>query len=274
MQGLGLERRLIEPYRIGLCLASVLSALLLAAPDAIAAAPSTGGNSCEDCHSNPDFLVTNKKLYAYYAEWSNSVHRQEGVECDDCHGGDATSSDEAASHGDGVGAADPRSGVYYKNIVETCGTCHEDVLEGFRKSTHFKRVQKKKGKEQGPTCVTCHGSINSEVLNVNNVGAACARCHNEKTDNHPEHPEKAKAILNRFLSINRFYRYITVRAQPDEARAFFEKIDPQIKHLAVTWHSFDLKAIDAETRQVLETLSAKRDEIRARPKLEPAPEAE
>jgi hypothetical protein len=161
-------------------------------------------NTCESCHRDSDFLVTNRKLY--------------------------------------------------------------ELLEGFRESKHFEHVEKKEGEEQGPTCVTCHGSINSEVLSVNSVEAACARCHNEETDNHPDIPEKARAILNRFMSINSFYRYITIRDEPEDAKEFFQAIDPRIQRLAVTWHGFDLKEIDAETREVLATLKAKRREIRSRPK--------
>jgi nitrate/TMAO reductase-like tetraheme cytochrome c subunit len=251
--------------------ALVLSALLVG--QALFAATARGAdapeqeNSCESCHRNPNFLVTNKKLYEYYQEWSGSVHRQEDVTCDDCHGGDPTASEKAASHGDGISESDPNSGVYYKNVVDTCGVCHDDILNGFQKSDHFEQVDKQKEEDQqGPTCVTCHGAINSEVLNVNSVVEACARCHNVESDNHPDNPEKAKAILNRFLSIHRFYRYITIRAEPEESRAFFQQIDPKLRELTMTWHTFDLEKIDAETREVLAMLTAKRDEIRARRK--------
>jgi nitrate/TMAO reductase-like tetraheme cytochrome c subunit len=253
--------------RAALILTAVLVSHTLLAATAQGADASEQENSCEICHQNPDFLVTNKKLYDYYQEWSESVHRQEDVTCDDCHGGDATATDKAASHGDGISEADPSSGVYYKNVVDTCGTCHDDILEGFRKSDHFEQVDKaKEDEKQGPTCVTCHGAINSEVLKVNSVADACAQCHNEETDNHPENPEKAKAILNRFLSIHRFYRYIAIRAEPEEGKAFFQKIDPKLKRLTITWHSFDLEKIDEETREVLTLLTAKRDEIRTRRK--------
>jgi formate-dependent nitrite reductase cytochrome c552 subunit len=251
--------------------ALVLTALLVsptlpAAPAQAADAPAQE-NSCENCHRNPDFLVTNKKLYEYYQEWSGSVHRQEDVTCDDCHGGDPEASDKVASHGDGISESDPNSGVYYKNVVDTCGVCHDDILEGFRKSDHFEQVEKQKETDQqGPTCVTCHGAINSEVLNVNSVADACARCHNEESDNHPENPEKAKTILNRFLSIHRFYRYITIRAEPEESKAFFQAIDPKLQQLTIAWHSFDLEKIDEETRAILTMLTTKRDEIRARRK--------
>jgi Cytochrome c3 len=240
-----------------------LSGLLLVCLGPVVAADEP--NSCETCHSNPDFLVTNKKLYDYFQEWSASVHKQEGVSCDDCHGGDPRAGDAAKAHAAGVKASDPASGIYYKNVPETCGSCHDEILAGFRKSEHFEHVAKKKNTdEQGPTCVTCHGSINSSILDVNSVAEACARCHNEKSDNHPENPEKARAALNRFLSIQRYYRYIGVRAEPDEAREFFRKMDPQIESLSEIWHTFDLKRIDQATEEVLGRMKAKREEIRKR----------
>jgi hypothetical protein len=221
-------------------------------------------NQCEECHSNPDFLVQNRQLYDYYQEWSVSIHRQEDVSCEDCHGGNSETSNKDKAHGDGVSASDPSSGIYYKNVPDTCGTCHEEILEGFRTSDHFEQVAAKKDEQQGPTCITCHGSIDSEILNVNTVSDACARCHNAESDNHPDNPEKARAILHRFLSIHRFYRYIAIRAEPDEARAFFEKIDPRMTQLSVTWHTFDLDEIDAGTADMLTEMKAKRDEIRTR----------
>lgn len=257
--------RVAVPFLLGTAFAS--GTLLVATPREVAAVEQQ--DTCESCHSNPDFLVTNRKLHEYFQEWSDSVHHQEDVTCDDCHGGDSTASDRVLSHGDGVGAADPSSGIYYKNVIDTCGTCHEDVLDRFRESEHFEHVEKEDDGEQGPTCVTCHGAINSEILNVNSVADSCAQCHNEETDNYPENPAKAKAVLNRFLSINRFYRYITIRAEPEEAWTFFQKIDPKVEHLSMTWHTFDLEKIDEETREVLGLLTAKRDEIRARRKKTP-----
>jgi hypothetical protein len=240
---------------------------LLAAMAPAGRADDTGRtNSCEACHGDPDFLVTNKKLYDYYQEWSGSIHDQEEVTCDDCHGGNAGAAAKQAAHADGVGASDPASGIYFRNVPDTCGACHEEILAGFSESNHYEHVEKKKGEDQGPTCVTCHGAIDSEVLDVNTVTAACARCHNEKSGNHPEHPERAHQILNRFLSIQRFYRYITIRAEPDEAKAFFGKIDPKMKQLSVTWHTFDLEEIDKKTAEVLDSMKTKRDEIRSRRK--------
>jgi hypothetical protein len=138
------------------------------------------------------------------------------------------------------------------------------MLDGYRQSNHFEHLIAEAQQAQGPSCVTCHGSINVGILNVESVEDACARCHNQESDNHPENPQKATLILNRFLSIHRFYRYIAVRAEPEEARDFFQVIDARVHHLSVTWHTFDLPAIEEETKQVLALLKAKRDEIRQR----------
>lgn len=256
-----MRNRRINLVVLGVAAVFLVALVSLAQPGRAAAEKK---NQCEVCHSNPDFLVQNKQLYDYYQEWSVSIHRQEEVSCDDCHGGDSETADKDKAHGDGVSESDPSSGIYYKNVPDTCGTCHEEILAGFRTSHHFEQVAAKKDEQQGPTCITCHGSIDSEILNVNTVAGACARCHNEESDNHPENPEKARGILNRFLSIHRFYRYIAIRAEPDEAKAFFEKVDPQMRQLSVTWHTFDLDEIEVGTAQVLEQMKTKRDEIRNR----------
>ncbi len=233
--------------------------LLLSTAGALA---SQDPSSCVVCHRDPDLLVTNKKLYDYFKQWQSSVHQQEDVSCEDCHGGNAELSDKKAAHGEGIGGAAKSSGVNFKNIPKTCGECHDEILQGFRKSAHFEHVAAEEQGDQGPTCVTCHGSINVDVLDVTSIGKSCARCHNEESDNHPENPEKATAILNKFLSIHRFYRYITVRAEPAEAKAFFRDMDQRLEALTVTWHTFDLAKITEETEEVLSRLKAKRDELR------------
>jgi hypothetical protein len=237
----------------------LLVLLVCAAPWEYASA---AGDSCIACHSDPELMVTNKKLYDYFLRWSSSIHEQEGVSCDDCHGGNPGVSDKNGAHGGELGEAGATSAVNFRNIPDTCGECHSDIFEGFRKSEHFERVKNEVAKgQQGPTCVTCHGSINVAVLNVTTVEEICRQCHNEKSDNHPENPRKARGLLNRFLSIHRYYRYITVRGDPAEMKPFFERIDAQLRDLTTTWHSFDLEAIEKKTEAVLGELKAKRKEV-------------
>jgi len=218
-------------------------------------------DSCVECHGKTSFLVTNKKLYDYFQRWGSSIHKQEHVTCVDCHGGNAQSSDKEKAHGGDLNEADPNSAVNFRNIPKTCGGCHEDIYQGFHESTHFEHVVSKDQEDQGPTCVTCHGSINVAVLNVDTVEEACRQCHNEETENSPENAHEARALLNRFLSIHRYYRYITVRGDPGETKRFFDEVDAQIRDLSVTWHTFDLDAIGEKTESVLHALRAKREDI-------------
>ncbi|MBF0352414.1 MAG: ammonia-forming cytochrome c nitrite reductase subunit c552 [SAR324 cluster bacterium] len=214
-------------------------------------------NSCVDCHSDSDFLVTNKKLYNYFQQWTSSTHNQEEVTCTDCHGGNQEEADKKLAHG-----KDIDSNVRFANVPDTCGTCHDDIYNGYRKSPHFENLTKKKDGHQGPNCVTCHGSLNVAALNVNTVKKTCVQCHNEKTKNNPEIPDKAENLLNQFLSIHRFYRYISLRGEPTDTKSFLTGIDGQLEDLSTTWHTFDLKNIATKTRTVLDSLSAKRDEVR------------
>ena len=241
----------------------VLSALLSVSlvPSKSPAAEAEVEDSCVECHSATSFLVTNKKLYDYFQRWSSSVHSQEGVTCVDCHGGNPQDSDEKKAHGGDLDAADAQSAVNFRNIPKTCGGCHSDIYEGFRESTHFEHVVSASQEDQGPTCVTCHGSLNVAVLNVNTVEETCRQCHNEKTENSPENPQQARTLLNRFLSIHRYYRYITVRSDPAKTKPFFDEVDAQIHALSVTWHTFDLDEIQEKTEAVLLTLRGKRKEI-------------
>jgi nitrate/TMAO reductase-like tetraheme cytochrome c subunit len=224
--------------------------------------------SCVRCHRDPDFLVTHPKLYQYFRDWEGSIHRQEGVSCSDCHGGRPEATTRAAAHAGMLRESSPESTVNYANVPSTCGSCHGDVEEAYRKSAHAQHLTRQKSgddeaeqEKQGPSCVTCHASMNTLTLDVTTVESTCERCHD--TDNHPEIPAEARAALNRFLSIDRFHRYIAVRAKQPEGRAFLERIDKRREALSVLWHTFDLESIDAATAEILEDLRKKRDEIRA-----------
>ncbi len=248
---------------------AALSAWMLAAPVAAdTSATATTNDGCVRCHGNAEFMVTYPKLWSYFQDWKASIHGEEGVTCSDCHGGDPTAHDAKTAHGAGVGADSPSSGVHYTRVVETCGNCHDEVLAGFVNSKHYRHIRHAKNEAQGPTCVTCHGSINVDVLSVTSVEKACARCHNDETGNHPDIPLRAREVLRRFLSIHRYYRYLGRRLDPDEAKAFFEEIDERVERLNTTWHSFDLDAIEASTKDVMDTLRRKRRQLRGNAKSE------
>jgi len=250
--------------RPGTAVPVLAAAALLALLPGPARADGEPQSSCVACHQNPDFLVQNKLLYDYFQNWRSSVHSQEGIDCHDCHGGNPERADKEGAHGSAISGGTAGSAGDFRHIPQLCGQCHSDILEGFRKSRHFQHIVAEKQEKQGPTCVTCHRSMNTQILSVSSVRESCARCHNDVTHNHPENPEKAELILGRFLSIHRLYRYIMKNAEPDEAQEFLGAIDPMLHELSVTWHTFDLEKIEHKADEILALLRAKRNELRRR----------
>jgi hypothetical protein len=214
------------------------------------------------CHGAPDFLVTNKKLYDYYQGWSRSIHEQEEVTCSDCHGGNPDVADKAGAHDGELGGGEPSSAVNFVNIPRTCGQCHDEIYDAYRESKHFEYLVEKQDEQQGPNCVTCHGSINVEVLDAETVSDSCARCHNEETDTQAEVPDRARRVLSSFLFIDRFYRYVAMEESASGSRGFFKELDAQIKDLTLTWHTFELDDLEEETRKIFELLSEKHRKFR------------
>ena len=203
-----------------LLLAGTLALLTTGSGDVLGAAE----DSCVECHSSPQFLVTNKKLYDYYRLWEVSVHGQEEVGCSDCHGGNPAAKDKEAAHRvAALPGGEKTSPVNYQNIPKTCGQCHDEIYKHYTTSKHYEKLLagERAGKPIGPNCVTCHGSVNTAVLNVGTVRDTCEKCHNRENDNHPDIPDRAEEKLNEFLSIHRYYRFITVRGDPAASQDFY-----------------------------------------------------
>jgi hypothetical protein len=240
----------------------------MAAGPAASATQLAEGDSCVACHRDPRFLVTNPKLYDYYRDWDRSIHRAEGVGCAGCHGGNPRATEKDASHAASFGDGRKPSAVNFAKVPETCGSCHERIRDAYLESSHYAFLVEDEEEEaeekQGPNCVTCHRAMNTLILDVTTVEKTCSQCHNTETENEPDMPERARRALNKFLSIDRFHRYVAVRLEPPESEAFLGQIDGRIDALAVRWHTFDLEKIDELTAEILDALRAKRDEIRAR----------
>jgi nitrate/TMAO reductase-like tetraheme cytochrome c subunit len=246
---------------IALGMALALGASAWAAEPAKPAAPKAK-NSCVDCHSDSKFLVQNKKLYDYYQAYKVSIHAEEGVTCSDCHGGNPNAPTMAAAHGnEPLSSANTASPINYRNVPATCAKCHRTIYNMYRQSLHFKHLKVRDPDEQGPNCVTCHGSLNVTVLTVSNVRKTCEQCHNEKSGNNPDIPQHAEAVLNNFLSINRYYRFIAQHSTQEDAKSFFEVVDPVIKQLTAEWHTFDIDSIDEKTHDLVNFMKVRRNDL-------------
>ncbi len=148
------------------------------------AAPET---TCITCHS-----VLEGKLADPVKNFESDIHRQAGLSCADCHGGDpADKSMDSMSPAKGFRAT-PRKA----QVPEFCARCHSDIaymhrfnpkmradqLSQYLTSVHGRRL--KQGDTKVAACVDCHsvhdtlpaGDTRSPVHPVN-IAATCARCH-------------------------------------------------------------------------------------------------
>ena len=98
---------------------------------------------CIQCHSTlPGALGEPVKM------WRGSVHEENGIACNMCHGGDPKDAANAMSKDRGFLGAPKET-----DIPAFCGRCHIGVLKDYLASPHGRALGK-----GGPTCVTCHGN--------------------------------------------------------------------------------------------------------------------
>lgn len=118
---------------------------------------------CIQCHSAlPDKLGEPVKL------WKGSIHAENGIACNGCHGGDPKDAANAMSPQRGFLGA-PKE----KDIPAFCGRCHVGVLKDYLASAHGMALGK-----GGPTCVTCHSNhlvVKASLDLINEK--SCTRCH-------------------------------------------------------------------------------------------------
>ena len=207
--------------------------------------PAVEANSCVACHSQAEVdNITGKN----YLDWKGSIHDNKGVLCDDCHLGDAASANKESAHTDVYRPGDPRSTVYFKNIPKTCGKCHKEEYNQFRKSLHYLRLETT---ERGPSCVTCHGARATKIVTPPQMADLCTLCHNERLGIQPETPRTAHSTL---LLMNQTELLVEVltgyvettsinKKSLNKALDLLQQTRNSIKLAKLRWHTFDLDAI-------------------------------
>jgi nitrate/TMAO reductase-like tetraheme cytochrome c subunit len=120
--------------------------------------------SCISCHTEMGGdLAKPVKL------WEDSIHKQNGIYCNDCHGGNPDLQDmEAMSPQEGFVGAPTED-----EVPQFCGKCHVAVMQNYMKSPHWLTEKKKR-----PVCTTCHTAHHQQratlaLINKKN----CSRCH-------------------------------------------------------------------------------------------------
>lgn len=123
--------------------------------------------SCLKCHNE---LEQSLGVEGPSTQWQKSVHKQAGITCDGCHGGDPAQADamEAMSPERGfIGAPAP------EEAPDFCGRCHVAVREHFIQSTHWTTELPVK-----PNCVTCHTAHEQQKVSLELVNEEfCGQCH-------------------------------------------------------------------------------------------------
>lgn len=118
---------------------------------------------CVQCHGG-----ISGKLGEPVNLWRGSIHAENNIDCNACHGGDPKDMANAMSKERGF------LGVPKENEIPAfCGRCHVGVLKDFQASSHGKALGK-----GGPTCVSCHGNhqiVKSSLELINEK--SCTRCH-------------------------------------------------------------------------------------------------
>jgi len=136
--------------------------------------------TCGRCHANvTEMEKFHLRQRSPVLSYEKSVHGiallQKGevnaAVCTDCHG----------SH-NLHRSTNPASKLYWQNVPDTCGKCHENVEQTYSLSVHGAAV--KAGVRDAPVCTDCHGehTITAVKLATSRVAPAnipetCGQCH-------------------------------------------------------------------------------------------------
>jgi len=118
---------------------------------------------CIQCHAGQP-----GRLGEPVGQWRGSVHAENGISCQDCHGGNPTDFAKAKGPESGfVGAPE------YTAVPEFCGRCHIGVKDDYMASAHGQALE-----VGGPNCVMCHGNHAVQLATIDLINEeSCSRCH-------------------------------------------------------------------------------------------------
>ena len=149
---------------------------------------------CLKCHLDESkFPGENLGSANFVRKYKTSIHssiEKNGVEaagCVDCHG------DHNVQHPD-----NPRASTHLAKQIETCGKCHKDVVDSFRKSKHGVELQNKNDK--APACTDCHGEHNIQAVLMSdefskiNLTDKCLSCHKDSRIPHKNYKGEEELI--------------------------------------------------------------------------------
>ncbi|MFQ5560369.1 MAG: ammonia-forming cytochrome c nitrite reductase subunit c552 [Nitrospinota bacterium] len=144
--------------------------------------PASAKSVCIECHK-----TLKAAMRVPVEKWEPSIHRNAGVTCVDCHGGNPLSKKLAMEKSSGFTGAPLR-----EEIPELCARCHSDIkkmrkynlrtdqFSEYKTSVHGIKLYSEEN-EYVPTCVDCHNS--HAVFSKNNPASPVYRFNIPKTCN-------------------------------------------------------------------------------------------
>lgn len=222
-------------------------------------------NRCVSCHSEQ---TSPASLINRFYDWSMSKHKEKGVSCDKCHGGDPKVSSAGKAHAEVVQPSKAESKLSSRSLPETCGVCHQQIVSAFVQSTHAQKLQ---AAEMGPTCTTCHAHMASAVISGPSEAAAlCTVCHNTANGllpARPEIPKRAGEVMESLIRCNGIFVWIDQLANVAQQRkidisaetsdlASARKLFSQAK---VDWHSVALDDVQKNADEAFKRATKVKD---------------
>lgn len=123
---------------------------------------------CHDCHED-EFKAIADSVHGRRASGERAIK-----DCTSCHGSLHT------VHKSG----DPASPLSAIHQIQTCGRCHEDVLENYERSEHARGLLKSGLVDGAPSCSSCHGKHDVHAkddprakTHHGAIGETCGSCH-------------------------------------------------------------------------------------------------
>lgn len=207
-------------------------------------------NSCINCHKA---LPGNTIFGAKYQSWKTSIHAEEAVTCDRCHGGKPSAEKKEAAHAGVYNSSNPISRVYYKKVPGTCGACHRRDLNAFKRSAHYAYLEQTGA---GPTCVTCHESHATIIISPERIPAVCQQCHNERMGINPQVPRQAQAVLLLINETSLLVKWARERVSGSDQKKLDEWKEAygMMETVRDQWHAFNLKQVQVQILKIYDII--------------------
>lgn len=143
------------------------------------------GLTCDTCHDNhekfphPDNIPKPQCVTCHQDQadkYADSVHGQARK-----HGNEGAP-DCGMCHGSAHELLPPKSAAFRSSVIDTCGLCHNGVVDQYRTSVHGKALAQ--GITQAPLCTDCHGEHDilkhtnaASPVNEAHIRDTCGSCH-------------------------------------------------------------------------------------------------